>query len=136
VQQILFGERAILLEIDLLRRQEERSKLLRFNNMSAIEALHAQRDIELAAKVLKDTKKKDESTPKASQQLPPAAPMNPKSVQALIAAAKAKRDGDESLAKPLLNQGGGMLSGQRKMNYLMFKKAEIKEEEEEEMKLP
>ena len=41
VQRILKGEKAILLEIDHLRKKEERVKLLRFHNTSALDALNA-----------------------------------------------------------------------------------------------
>jgi hypothetical protein len=40
VQSILKGERAVLLELDLIAKREERNKLLRFNDgLSAVEAL-------------------------------------------------------------------------------------------------
>ena len=40
MQRILKGERAVLLELDLIAKREERSKLLRFNDgLSAVEAL-------------------------------------------------------------------------------------------------
>lgn len=63
VQSILKGERAILLEIDFHKKKEERAKLLRFNNNSAVDALRAQKqqDIEMAS--TKGVRKEDDSLP-------------------------------------------------------------------------
>ena len=44
------GERAILMEMDLAKKREERNKLLRFNEMSAVEAMKAQQ-IEMKQKI-------------------------------------------------------------------------------------
>jgi hypothetical protein len=53
VKKILKGERAILQEFDLIKKREERNKLLRFNNQTAIEAINEkkrQEAIELTQK--------------------------------------------------------------------------------------
>ncbi len=49
MQNILKGERAILLDLDTVNKREERNKLLRFNNnLSAVEALKQERMIEMS----------------------------------------------------------------------------------------
>lgn len=70
---------------------------------------------------------------KASEPKKEEPPLNPKSIQAIIAAAKSKREEDNSLSKPLLSKASTNISGQKKMNYMMFKKAEVKDSSEEEL---
>ena len=73
------------MELDNIRKREERGKLVRFNNMSAVEALAQQRAIEMA------------------DQRPT------KSIEQIIAAGK-RRDG---LDQPLLTGKGGMTGAQK-----------------------
>jgi len=52
VQRILKGERAILMELDHLKKREERNKLLRYNEFSAFDAIKGQKSaIEMTSNI-------------------------------------------------------------------------------------
>lgn len=80
VQRILKGERAILMELDILKKREERNKLLRYNEFSAVDALKGQKSvIEMATKTNGTASNFDETAP--------ARPIRP--IDAILAKAKA-----------------------------------------------
>lgn len=84
VQRILKGERAILMELDILKKREERNKLLRYNEFSAVDALKGQKSaIEMATKKNGDTSNIDETSAAAPKPLRP--------IDAILAKAKAQQ---------------------------------------------
>lgn len=93
--------------------------------MSAIDALKAQRDIELAANPSKTSAK-----PSAAIEEPPKA----KTAAQLIEASKFKRGSAlfEQAQTPLLQQDKKPVTGARKMQYGIFKKAAIVDSDDEE----
>lgn len=77
------GERAILMELDILKKREERNKLLRYNEFSAVDALKGQKSaIEMATKKNGDTSNIDETSAAAPKPLRP--------IDAILAKAKAQ----------------------------------------------
>ena len=116
------------MELDHLKKRDERNKLLRYNEFSAFDAIKGQKSaIEMTSNI----------KPGSTQNVVEATPDKPlRLIDEILAKAKAQQQAKSVVSKEIKFEGEEkpakrVVSGVTKMQYGMFKKAIIDENDEE-----